>query len=532
VKRGRGGSGVICASAHLRIYKPLLILVRFYFWVRSVDYLRDPPRKYPLWHARRSTQTKQAPSMCTAVSAATPVPSMLPRLRPGDCDANALERDKTLLSQLQDSSQQDAAVALVALHEHVSACERPPTASARSGGNKNRSAPSCSGVPDKKQRFASLTSPPVAPVPDPLSKLPKLTLPSHDDWFEGGHASVLVNEMRKVVCATGAISRLAAVSHERLLNIGGLAFVSTATVDVRVHRLPLSSGQRLYSVAISSGGFAIASLHITQEAQKDVYYHYTPNMLRRPNSTLSAQAPSLSEARFGHVLLSLPHGVVACGGNASARREAPLASCEFLPIPSPESLLKQIANVQTVRGNSRHDEGAEAWTRLPNMLKGRLGAAGCTTTTTTTTTTLTSSGGCVATLTGGAVSVCGRKVELTTSCEQLAFTANGLVDPAGWTEAPPLLCARMLHGAAQSHGIIYVVGGVTADQRVLDSVEALLPGAREWTRLPKLPLPLKNPSVMVCNGGGIFVSGGFGADGVANQTPLRLAISAARWEVL
>lgn len=451
---------------------------------------------------------------------------MSARARLGDDASQSLKCTESLCGDHKGHDQYAAAQTMVDFHRQSVTCMRSPLALLPSEEGEKRQTTNARAVGAKKQCVDTNSPPESEPRNTPVKTC--VRLPPHPDteWFQGGHVAVLVNEMRKVVRATGMINETTQYAHERMLNVGKLAFAAMTIMEVRCsHDGSHPFSRRLYSLALSCGGFALGSLHTNPEANRVAYYHYTQNLLKRPNCTTSIPAPSLLEARLGHVMVRTPHGVLACGGNANVNSERALASCEILKVPSTDRLLSRLVGASSA-GSHNEESSAHSWARLPaKMLQGRLGAAAACAAA------MDASGDSVVTVTGGAVSVCGARIELTSTCEQLVLDAKGGIRKE-WREVPPLSCPRMLHGAAHSKGILYAVGGVTSKQQVLNTVEALLPQANKWMYLPELPFPLKQPVVMACESGGIFVCGGIGVDGVPNRTTMRLALASARWEVL
>jgi len=84
-----------------------------------------------------------------------------------------------------------------------------------------------------------------------------------------------------------------------------------------------------------------------------------------------------------------------------------------------------------------------------------------------------------------------------------------------WSEGPPLLQTRASHGCSKipagrmsKKESIIVAGGVTEDDRVLNTVEVLDEGSDVWRLGPKLPVSLQGVSMVRHPDGGVVLIGG------------------------
>lgn len=100
---------------------------------------------------------------------------------------------------------------------------------------------------------------------------------------------------------------------------------------------------------------------------------------------------------------------------------------------------------------------------------------------------------------------------------------------ATWSMLAPVLVPRQEVAVATVNGKVYLIGGIAADQSILDSVEEYDPATNSWRFVPPLPRPRHHAAAAVV-GTDIYVIGGFGPFGFeAQRNVYRFDTTQGQW---
>lgn len=115
-----------------------------------------------------------------------------------------------------------------------------------------------------------------------------------------------------------------------------------------------------------------------------------------------------------------------------------------------------------------------------------------------------------------------------TPWQAATLAAVTLAAAPAWRSEPQLPTARGEVAATTYADGIAVVGGLLADGSSSDEVDAYSPSARNWRRLPDLPVAVNHP-LAAARRGALYVAGGYDAGGRSRQA---WTLAAGRWRAL